>query len=62
MEATMTVVMKNLLAQDYGEHNLIAKDEEPVQDGEGHLGDIGIDDGDAEDEVMGIVIVVMMIQ
>ncbi len=52
--------MKNLLAQGYGEHNLIAKDEEPVQDGEGHLGDIGIDDGDAEDEVMGIVIVVMI--
>ncbi len=54
--------MKNLLAQGYGEHNLIAKDEEPVQDGEGHLGDIWIDDGDAEDEVMGIVIVVMMVQ
>ncbi len=31
------------------ENNLIATDEKPAQEGEGHLGESGIDDGDTEE-------------
>ncbi len=34
------------------ENNLISKDEETVQYSEGPMGEIAIDDGDAEDEAM----------
>jgi hypothetical protein len=42
------------------EYNLIAKDERTVQDGEGHMGDIAIDNGEAGYEAMGMIMVVMM--
>ncbi len=43
------------------ENNFIAKDKEAVQDGEEHMGDIGIDNGEAEYEPRGMDMVVIMI-
>jgi hypothetical protein len=59
MDATKTVKIKIYYLKVVG-HNLIAKDEGTVQDGEGYMGDIAIDNADDGDEAMGMVMVVMM--
>ncbi len=41
------------------EHNLIAKDERTVQDGEGLMGESAIDNGEAGYEAMGMIMVVI---
>jgi hypothetical protein len=40
-------------------HDLLAIDEKPVKDDEGQMKDIGVDDGDADDEALEMVMVVM---
>ena len=44
------------------EVNLNTTHEESVQDYEGHMEDIGISDGEVEDESMGLVIAVMVME
>jgi hypothetical protein len=59
MKTQKTVVMKNLLSQCCGAHSH-CKGWGIAKDGEGHMADT-IDDGEAGDEAMGMVMVVMMI-
>jgi hypothetical protein len=53
MENTKIVKMCNLA------HDLLAIDEKPVQDDEGQMQDIGVDDGDADVEALEMVMVVI---